>query len=455
MRNFQSVDLQLFGANEALHGTEAFINSNTNTTEGYVSQAGSENGLSAEMKTFYDKALIELATPNLVHCQFGQKRPIPVNGGKTIEFRRMKPLAKSLTSITEGITPTGSKMTVVPMTTTVSQYGDYIEQTDLLEMTSVDNTIVEATKLLADQAGRTLDTVVRDVLQTGTNVNYCSAFNGSSYVSVDSRAKLDETAKLRVVDVFKAAAQLKAVNAPAIEGKYIAIIHPHVAFDLMQESGDAWVDIKKYAEPEKILNGELGTLGGVRFVESSEAKINYGSDLSEGSRTLTPTAYSSSATGGTVSDNGGSATAYRLTVSEAVSTELVGRVLQYYDASADICVNFKVAGVNTSSKYIFAENDIGVTYASGDLLYPGEGGKKGIATYSTIFLGSDAYGIVDINGSGSVEHIVKQRGYGNDPLNQRSSIGWKALMAAAILSDDYILRVESGSTFSGDVSSAN
>ncbi len=445
----EKFDLQLFGANDTVHGTEGFVNANNGVVESYMG-----GGLSAEMKTFYDKTLIELATPNLVHTQFAQKRPIPPNGGKTVEFRRMKPLAKNLNSIIEGVTPKGSKMTVVPLTATLNQYGDYIEQTDLIEMTAIDNTVIEATKLLADQAGRTIDTIVRDVLQTGTNVNYCSSFNGTTYTPVESRSGLDDGAKLRVIDVFKAAAQLKAVNAPTIDGKYVAIVHPHVAFDLMQESGDAWVDIKKYAEPEKILNGELGTLGGVRFVESSEAKINYGADLTSDSRTLTPTAYKANGTA-TVSTDCGSDSPYQITVSENISPELVGRTVQYFDESADNAVCFNVVGVNLDSKVIFADTDLGITYASGDMLYPGEGGKKGIASYSTVFLGRDAYGIIDINGTGTVEYIVKQRGYGNDPLNQRSSIGWKAFMCAAILADDYILRVESGSSFSGDISAAN
>ena len=442
-------NITTYGANTAVHGTDGMVNAQNGVTTSY-----NNGGLSAEMKTFYDKTLIELATPNLVHMQFGQKRPIPAHGGKTVEFRRMKPLAKNLNAITEGITPAGTKMTVVPLTATLNQYGDYIEQTDLIEMTAIDNTVIEATKLLADQAGRTIDTIVRDVLQTGTNVNYCSSEKDGSIVVNTSRSALDKNAKLRVVDVFKAAAQLKAVNAPTIDGKYVAIIHPHVAFDLMQESGDAWVDIKKYAEPEKILNGELGTLGGVRFVESSEAKINYGKDLTDSSRTLTVTAYSANGNG-SVSDGCGSESVYQITVSEAITPDLVGRTLQYYDASEDKAVSFKVCGVNTDSKFIFADAPIGVTYASGDKLFPGEGGKMGTATYSTIFLGADAYGIIDINGTGTVEHIVKQRGYGNDPLNQRSSIGWKAFMCASILADDYILRVESGSSFSDDIAEAN
>ena len=68
--------------------------------------------LSAEMKTFYDMTLIDEAQSNLVHDQFGQKRPIPKNGGKTIEFRKFAPLAKALTPITEGVTPDGKSLEV-------------------------------------------------------------------------------------------------------------------------------------------------------------------------------------------------------------------------------------------------------------------------------------------------------------------------------------------------------
>ena len=72
--------------------------------------------LSAEMKTFYDMTLIDEAAPALVHDQFGQKRPIPKNGGKVIEFRKFAPLAKALTPLTEGVTPQGKSLADVGVT---------------------------------------------------------------------------------------------------------------------------------------------------------------------------------------------------------------------------------------------------------------------------------------------------------------------------------------------------
>ena len=147
------------------------------------------DGLSAEMKTFYDMTLIDEASPNLVHDQFGQKRPIPKNGGKTIEFRKFAPLDKALTPLTEGVTPDGKSLEVNTVTATVSQYGDYITLSDVLELTAVDNVIVESLKLLGRQGGATLDTVVRNVLQSGTNVTYCPKVANGVETAVTSAEK--------------------------------------------------------------------------------------------------------------------------------------------------------------------------------------------------------------------------------------------------------------------------
>ena len=449
----KTADLQLFAAGEVVHGTEGYVNANDPDAGIAYEAAESGGGLSAEMKTFYDKTLIELSSPAMVFDQFAQKRPIPKNGGKTIEFRKFNALPKALKPITEGVTPTGSKLTVVPLSETVDQYGDYVELTDMIEMTSVDPIVIEATRQLADQAGRTIDTVVRNQIIGGTNVNYCPIVdkNGKE-TEVTSRGQLTSDSKLRVKDVFKAAAQLKAMNAPMIDGSYVAVIHPYVAYDLMQDAQGQWLDIQKYTDPKGILNGEIGTLGGVRFVQSSEAKIFKGSDLCEDSAELSVSAYTSSA--GADASCIGEATAYRITVSADIGEALVGRSIQYCKASDGSCISAKICGVNKASHYIYVENALGVTYAAGDKLYPGEGGKCGEAVFASLFLGANAYGTTDIGGGG-IEHIIKQKGYGNDPLNQRSSVGWKATKVAVRLVEEYMLRVESGSSFSKSVLEAN
>ena len=335
--NKMTLDLQLF----------ATVQTTLLTTSG--------NSLSAEMKTFYDLALIDEAGPNLVHDQFGQTRDIPKNGGKTIEFRRFTPLAKVTGALTEGVTPAGNKLDVTAKTSTVKQYGDFIVSSDVLNLTSVDKMLVEQVKLIGNQSGQSLDTVTRNVLNAGTNVSYCPKIaSGGTKTEVTSRSGMDTTCRLTVDMVQRTVAKLRAQNAPTIDGYYVAIIHPYVAYDLMRDP--EWTDAYKYAQPENLFKGEIGKIAGVRFVQSSEAKI------------------------------------WRDSTCPAQS----GATPAYY------------------------------------------------GVFSTLFLGQNAYGVTKVEGGG-LQTIIKQQGSGGteDPLDQRSSVGWKALKTAEILVENYMVRVES------------
>jgi N4-gp56 family major capsid protein len=106
-----------------------------------------------------------------------------------------------------------------------------------------------------------------------------------------------------------------------------------------------WVDAHKYANPTNLYEGEIGEIAGVRFVQSSEAKI-----WNEGSN----------------------------------------------------------------------------------------------AVFSTLIVGADAYGTTEITGGG-LQTVIKQKGSAGtaDPLDQRSSVGWKATKTAEILMENYMVRIES------------
>lgn len=381
------------------------------------------NDLSPEMKTFYDMTLIDEASANLVHDQFGQKRPIPQGRGKTIEFRKFAPLNKALIPLTEGVTPDGDNLSVSAITATVAQYGSYITQSDVLELTALDNTILEATKLLGRQAGLTLDTVTRNILNAGTNVTYASKWSGSTEIPVSSRAALDATAVLKVDTVNQVVAKLRAVNAPTINGDYVAIIHPYVAYDLMRDP--EWIESHKYAEPGNLYEGEIGKIGGVRFVQSTEALVVDGADLASDAHTLSinhAQGYTGAITsvafdGGTVATDG-----------------LNGRYIR---------INNKVVLVtdSDSSSITFASTNFG-DIADNTVIYPVA--SAGGNVFCSLFIADGAYGVTEITGGG-LQTIVKQKGSAGtaDPLDQRSSVGWKAIKTAKILIGDYLVRVES------------
>ena len=107
-----------------------------------------------EMKTFYEKRLIDQAEPKLVHDQFADYYPIPSGGGKEIEFRKYDSLPKATEPLTEGVTPDGQSLTVTKITSEVHQYGGWTPLTDVLQMTAIDNNVVQATRILASQADR-------------------------------------------------------------------------------------------------------------------------------------------------------------------------------------------------------------------------------------------------------------------------------------------------------------
>ena len=384
------------------------------------------NDLSPEMKTFYDMTLIDEASANLVHDQFGQKRPIPKNGGKTIEFRKFSPLAKALTPLTEGVTPSGNQLNVSAITATVSQYGDFITQSDVLELTALDNTILEATKLLGKQAGATLDTVTRDHLHTGTNVMYAETWSGTTPSTVTSRIGLDTTAKLTVELLQRAVAKLRAQNAPTINGKYVAIVHPYVAYDLMRDP--EWIDAHKYAKPDNLYEGEIGEIAGVRFVQTSEAKIYWGANLASDTRTLT------------VDSSAGLSAATSVPFDGSTAGVAANALKDRY-----VIINgTRTKVVSNTASALTVET--AVTCADNAVIYPGEGGKDGIAVFGTLLMGEGAYGVTEVTGGG-LQTIVKQKGSAGtaDPLDQRSSVGWKALKTAELLIDNYLIRIESAS----------
>ena len=314
---------------------QLFADMNTQTT-GTAS-------LSDEMKTFYSSYLIDNATPKLVHDQFGQKHPIPKNGGKTIEFRKYSPLPKMLTPLTEGVTPDGQSLTVSTIEATVEQYGGYITISDVLQLTAIDNNMMQATKLLGNQAGATLDTITREVLNGGTNVIYSGG--------VSSRSAVADLPTVQ--DVKKAARALKIQNAEKIGDSFVGIIHPDVSFDLTNDP--EWKEPHTYVDTEHMYSGEIGKIWGVRFVETTEAKIFAGA------------------------------------------------------------------------------------------------GASGKSVYSTLILADNAYGVTEVEGGG-LQHIVKQLGSAGtaDPLNQRATVGWKAIKTAERLVEQFMVRIESASTFDSE-----
>ena len=317
----------------------------TNTTS--TTAAGNATYLN---KTYYDRNLLENAKTKFVHTKFGQKRGIPKNNGKRVEFRKWTMFDPSVvvTGLTEGVTPDGQNLAQTRVEAIVAQYGAYVEVSDLLKTTSYDDVMEGATDMLGEQVGTAIEWVTRNEMNSGNNVQYAGGKT--------SRDALEATDVLTVTEIRKAVRTLKKNKAKMFtsgEGgavrkpHFVCICSPDATYDL--QSDQLWQDVSKYSNAEQIYSGEIGRLFGVVFVESTEAKV-----------------------------------------------------------------------------------------------FMSEDGETVLA-HSTLVFGREAYGTIDIEGSGAMETIIKGLGSGgtSDPLNQRCTVAAKVgAYAAKILNDEWLVRIE-------------
>lgn len=391
------------------------------------------NNITPEMKAYYDRQMIRFAQPKLVHAQFGQNKPIPKGSGKTIEFRKFSPLPKALKPLSEGVTPEGNTLNVSTVESTVEQYGDYVTLSDMLTLSAIDNVIVETQNVLADQAGRTLDTVIREKINAGTNVQYGNG-KADRNTLVGGNSNYTSNDYLTVAAVKRAVATLKRNNAqPLKDGCYVAIIHPDVANDLTNDP--EWKEVKQNVDPKDWYNGTIGKIHGVVFVESTEAKIFKAAPLRSVENIATGNPESL-----TVAKTDGKKITVREEIAVADATALSGKSVQIN--GFDYTISSVSAG-DAGKAVITVSESLSPTIVPDSVIYPTGAGKDGRDIYSTLFIGQNAYGVTNITGGG-LETLIKQKGSAGtgDPLDQRSTVGWKATQTAEILSPEFMVRVE-------------
>lgn len=240
----------------------AYTNTNTNMT--------TSTGLTPGMQTYYNRELLRTFEPNLVHLQFGENYRMPMNGGITMNMRKMIPVAAKTTALEEGNPGDGKMLAEVAVTTTIQQFGDYARCSDWLDMVHLDENITRRVQRFGDAGARSVDALVRDELATCTNVIYAGGKT--------ARAQLTAADKLTSRELRKAVRTLKKNLAEKFNGYYVAIVGPDTVYDLQED--DAWVKVSEYQDKENIYTGEVGRLFGIRFVESTEAKIFEGAGAS-------------------------------------------------------------------------------------------------------------------------------------------------------------------------------
>lgn len=374
----------------------------------------SDTELTVEMKTFYHKRLLDNAMPELIMEQGLQKVPIPKNNGKEIEFRRPVPFPVATTPLTEGSLPPAQKLKFENIKAQVYQFGAYTPYTDMVATTTYDPFITVVSEESGSQMGRTRDSLVRDMLCGGTNVKYAG----------DALSRAEITKSATVADFQRIWAQLKAKNVPAIDGWYLAKIHPDVAVTLMQD--ERWIGAHQYTDSTPIMRGEIGSLVGFRFIVSSQAKVYAPAKVCGTFNRLTVQTAATSGTSVKINE----------IIPQADCTAFTGPVDVYVDGAKN-----KVTAVTYGADGATLTLQTAVTVAVGKMICGTGAGKNGDAVYASIIHGANAAATCDLEGQG-MKLIVKPLGY-NDALDLEGSVGWKFAAAMLLLSEPYIVRYES------------
>ncbi len=385
-------------------------------------------------KQFYDKKLIETAKTRLVHASFGQKRSIPRHGGKRVEFRKydlFTPDADALTLV-EGVTPNGQSLSQSKVEAELAQYGAYVEVSDLLDLTAYDEVLADSAELLGEQLGTVIEWVTRDAMCATTNVQYANGRTNRKAVRVTDVLTVAEIRKaVRTLKKNKARMFTTSTDGSVRRPHFVCICSPDATYDL--QSDPLWQDVSKYSNAEQIYSGEIGRLFGVVFVESTEAKV------------YRQTIY-------LMTKNGVSTATHDIQFRTTPTEEQIrflstpGNVV-YYNGDS-----FTIESYDRATNTLTIEESL--VYGANMPIYTDDGGapisgNRCADVHATLVFGADAYGVIDVDGSGTMETIIKPHGSegSGDPLNQRATVGAKvAAYAAKILNPLWIVRIEHGVT---------
>lgn len=221
------------------------------------------SGLAPGMQTYYNRTLLEIFEPELVHLQFGDAMPMPLNNGLVMNIRKPVPVPTKVTPLNEGNPGDSTMLSETEVTMTLEQYGDYARLTDKLDMSHLDINILSRVKNFADAGARSIDAVVREEIAKSTNVLFAGGKTERGQITAADKLTSD-----LILDAVKI---LKKNKAQRFGGYYVGIIGPDTWRELWDD--ERFQRVAEYQDKEAVYTGEIGRIGGVRLVESTEAKV--------------------------------------------------------------------------------------------------------------------------------------------------------------------------------------
>lgn len=184
---------------------------------------------------------------------------IPAGAGKTTQMYRFTLPGANTTPSAEGVVGTGFTQTSTTVSATVEQYSDFTSASELLLTTDIAPTTEKMVEDMSYRAAKTVDILARTEFDSNSGQLFGTL--GTAFSAADARA-----------NKF----QLTGRDVRTREGgDMVGIIHPFVSYDLTSDNtAGGFIDVLKYTNNTPLLNGEIGKIGGVRFVETTNVNTS-------------------------------------------------------------------------------------------------------------------------------------------------------------------------------------
>lgn len=228
----------------------------------------STTALADQVKTAYDRNAYFALRSGVVFDQLADVKPGNVTSpGSSVQFLFWTEMTAATTALSETVDVDAVALADTTVSVTPSEYGNAVlitlkVQTDTL-LVGFDPDVAD---LVSYNMVDSIDQIARTTFDASGNVNYVTGTTEVEQVA----GSIITANKVRHLQ-----SKLRANSVMGIAGDlYGGILHPHVAYDLKKETGDAaWLSPHIYVDTQAVYNNEIGTFAGVKFMETPRASL--------------------------------------------------------------------------------------------------------------------------------------------------------------------------------------
>ena len=217
------------------------------------------------------KELLKRGVPLIIIEKFGQAKPLPEKNSKTQIFRRYNALDAAPNALSEGVTPTGKKLTKTDVSVNLVQYGDFVELTDIIQDHHEDPVLMETMGILGEQAAQMLETVRYGVIKAGTGVSYANGAartDVNTVITTDLQRRVTRALKRQNARVFTSVVRsTPSFGTVNVAPSFVALCHTDCESDIRAMSG--FKPVEDYGSMGTVYEGEIGKVEDVRYICST------------------------------------------------------------------------------------------------------------------------------------------------------------------------------------------